>query len=483
MSLAAQADKAASPNAAALDPRTLFAPMLGGAAFAGGAFWPGMLRDGDTWWHIKAGEWIFAHRAVPHADPFSYSMLGHPWVAHEWLSEVVMAGAFRAGGWAGLALLGGLCFGATMAVIGRRLALSMNDAVAALLALGMGWLLAPYLTARPQLIALPLVALWADRLLAAREAGRAPPLALAMAMVVWANLHGGFVFGLALIAPFALEAVVAAQAGVRLQAARAWGAFAAASVAAALATPFFVQGILFPFHLASMQSLGRIGEWQAPNLGAFAFLPATMLAIFALALTTSARLNAIRAALLVALMAETAAHVRHEALLAIVGAMILAPMIGDLTRKYAPVGGTRVASAWVFAIPLVAFVAIARLLHPVERADDPVSPITALAAVPAKVRALHVLNDYDFGGYLIAQGVAPYVDGRTDLYGDSFMSDFIGLADSPEALHAELEKDAIGWTIFRADRKIVPSLDREPGWRRLFTSESVVVHVRDLSVR
>ena len=59
----------------------------------------------------------------------------------------------------------------------------------------------------------------------------------------------------------------------------------------------------------------------------------------------------------------------------------------------------------------------------------------------------------------------------------------VGLADAPQALHAELDRDSIGWTIFKADRKIVPLLDKEPGWRRLFTSDAVVVHVRESAVR
>src|SRR5260370_30986395 len=63
------------------------------------AFTPAVLVDGDVWSHLATGEWIFAHGTVPRADRFSYSMLGTPWIAHEWLSEVVLALAFRAGGW------------------------------------------------------------------------------------------------------------------------------------------------------------------------------------------------------------------------------------------------------------------------------------------------------------------------------------------------------------------------------------------------
>ena len=60
--------------------------------FAGGpSGWLGLLAGGDTGWHIRTGEWIIAHGAVPKADPFSFSKPGEPWFAWEWLSDVLMA--------------------------------------------------------------------------------------------------------------------------------------------------------------------------------------------------------------------------------------------------------------------------------------------------------------------------------------------------------------------------------------------------------
>src|SRR5271167_4840441 len=61
--------------------------------------------DGDTNWHVAAGRWILLHRTVPLTDPFSFTFAGKPWIAHEWLSEVLMALAFLAGGWSGVVLL------------------------------------------------------------------------------------------------------------------------------------------------------------------------------------------------------------------------------------------------------------------------------------------------------------------------------------------------------------------------------------------
>src|ERR1700719_4466982 len=53
-----------------------------------------MLADGDLYWHIVAGRWMFHHLAIPTADPFSYTMPGAPWVAHEWLAEVLYTAAY-----------------------------------------------------------------------------------------------------------------------------------------------------------------------------------------------------------------------------------------------------------------------------------------------------------------------------------------------------------------------------------------------------
>src|ERR1041384_373883 len=64
-----------------------------------------IFNDGDVSWHIATGQWILAHRAIPHVDPFSFTWAGKPWVPIEWLAEVVMAGAHRLAGYGGIAAL------------------------------------------------------------------------------------------------------------------------------------------------------------------------------------------------------------------------------------------------------------------------------------------------------------------------------------------------------------------------------------------
>src|SRR6266581_5267844 len=78
-----------------------------------------VLGDGDTYWHIAVGRWIIAHRAVPNRGIFSATMPDAPWVAHEWLGEVLLAWLFDHFGWTGLAVVTALCVAAALALLLR----------------------------------------------------------------------------------------------------------------------------------------------------------------------------------------------------------------------------------------------------------------------------------------------------------------------------------------------------------------------------
>jgi hypothetical protein len=164
-------------------------------------FAPQVLGDGDTWSHVATGEWIIAYGAPPRADPFSHSMSGAPWTAHEWLSEVLLALAFRLGGWSGVLLMTGAAAALAALIVGLSAARELRDVpLIATVAIGLS-LVTANLLARPHVLALPLAAAWGAGLIAARGCRRAPPLGLALLMTVWANMHGGFIFGLLLIGP------------------------------------------------------------------------------------------------------------------------------------------------------------------------------------------------------------------------------------------------------------------------------------------
>jgi hypothetical protein len=452
------------------------------ALFALAAFSPAVLGDGDTFSHLAAGEWIIAHSAAPGADPFSHSMAGAPWIAHEWLSEVLLTLAFRLGGWGGVVLMTGAAAAGAALIVGLSAARELRGApLVVTVGLGLG-LMTASLLARPHMLALPVAAAWSAGLLAARDRGRAPPFALIPLMTAWANMHGGFIFGLILIGPFALEALAEARAGARLATARAWTLFGLAALAAALINPYGVEALILPFRLMAIENLSRISEWLPQDFSHPGTMELALLMLIGLTLTRPFAMAPIRAALLIALVAMALQHARHQALLAILAPMLLARPIAAAVGAGAVAGERRriVTTAVAATVAGALMIAAMRLLKPIERVDGSSAPISALNAVPPDLRAKPALNDYGFGGYLIFSHVRPFIDGRAELYGDAMLSLYDKLqAGDLATVESTLRRYDIAWTIFPPDARIVAILDHMPGWRRLYADETAVVQVRD----
>ena len=441
-----------------------------------------VLRDGDTWSHLVIGEWTMAHGAVPRVDIFSHSMPGAPWTAHEWLAEVLLALAFRGGSWSGVVLLTGLAAASAALILGLRVARFLDGAaLGATVLLGVG-LWTPSLLARPHILALPFAAAWVAGLLESRDRGRTPSLWLSLLMIVWSNLHGGFMFGLALVGPFALEALLEAPRGERVATLRGWLVFAAAATAASLVNPYGFEALLFPFRLMGVENLSRISEWQAEDFSHVGPLEIALLALLVFALTRPMAVPPVRTALVAALLAMALQHARHAQLLGLIAPMLLAKPMAKAIGA-APSGDAwRRAARAALAVSCAGVVGLGflRLAEPVERVDGTAAPISALKAVPPDLKQKPVLNDYSFGGYLIWSHVRPFIDGRADMYGGAMLGLYRKLsAGDPATVEETLTRYHIAWTIFAPDAEIVATLDREPGWRRIYADPFAVVHARD----
>jgi len=451
-----------------------FALFAGLAAFALTAFAPGILNDGDTYWHIRAGEWMVAHGAVLRADPFSATMAGAPWHTAEWLSEIVMALAWR-GGWAGVHLLFAVAAALTAGVIAlfvrRRV-----DLLPALVTIVLGLsCITGSLLARPHMLSMPLLALWTCGLVAARERGAAPSWWLIVLMPIWANLHGSFAFGLALAGAFAVEAVL--ESADRAKAVRGWAVFILAATISAMLTPTGIHGLLFPIQLTTMRGIGYIGEWQAEDFSHLSPFVVALLVTAVMLATGKLRPSAFRLLILLGLVYLAVTHVRHQMLLGVVAPILLAPALARTWPAKDQSSPRRLAAPAALGFALLA---MTRLALPVTRGDDPVTPASALASVPPAVRETPVLNDYGFGGYLIWNGIKPFIDSRAELYGDTFMKNYASLtAPDKDALASNLAKYQIRWTIFAANAPVVQVLDATPGWHRVYTDTFAVVHIRD----
>lgn len=448
-------------------------PALLAAALA--LFAPQAMNDGDTLWHVAAGRWMLDHRQVIRTDVFSYTFAGRPWHAHEWLGEVLMALAYRAAGWSGVALLGAAAAGTAVGLLARELVRRLDPVPALATLVVASGCLAPGLVLRPHLLVLPLLVLWSGRLLEARARGRAPALGWALLMTVWANAHASVLFALALIGPFALEAVIEARPDP-WPALRSWGLFALAAIACALVTPFGVGGLLFPVATAGMASLASIVEWQPPDFSTLQPLEIALMAGLFVIASRGVRIPLLRLILLLALVHMSLQHQRHQMLLAVVAALILAEAAGRAPA--ADSSPLRSVPAAGLGAGLGLALAALRLMVPLSLHDRPTMPAAALDAVPAALRAEPVLNDYGMGGYLIFRGVRPFIDGRTDMYGDAFNARYDAAVSSRPALEAVLAEHCIAWTLFAPASPAARLMDAEPGWRRLYAGPYAVVHVR-----
>lgn len=425
----------------------------------------GLLGDPDTYWHIVVGRWILAHHAVPHADIFSYSKAGAPWVPHEWLAETIFAPLYDGWGWNGLVLVTALSLAATLAILTRAL-LRWLEPVHALAAVAAAWgLILAHLLARPHILTLPIMVLWFAALVDARERDRAPPLWLAALMALWANLQGGYMFGLVFAALFAGEALLAAPNRVaRLVVIKQWGTFGVVSLAASLLTPNGFAGWWLPFHLLSMKfALSVLVEWQSPNFQTVQPLEIWLVVALALALGFGVKLPLTRIAMLLLLLHMSLAHRRQAEVLGLVAPLLVAPAVGAFIRNRS----RRHQAAALFAYA------------PLVRKPDVYTPSAALNFAAAHDLTGPVFNDYGFGGYLIFSGVKPFIDGRTDMYGDAFVKRYVEATRGVTGeLPAMLDQYHATWTLFAAKSPAVTLMDHLTGWKRVYADDTAVIHVR-----
>jgi hypothetical protein len=214
-----------------------------------------LLLDPDTQWQITVGQWILDHHAVPHTDIYSFTMGGAPWISTQWLAQVLYAKVYAWFGWTGPVVLAAAASSATFALLARYLVRSLSESAVLAFVVVALVLTAPHLLARPHVLALPIMVAWIGELIAAADRRAAPSFRLLPLMALWANVHGGFVFGIVMIAPIALDAVISAQAGDRMKLAARWALFAGLALGAGCCTPYGWESLL-----ASRKILAQIGR-------------------------------------------------------------------------------------------------------------------------------------------------------------------------------------------------------------------------------
>ena len=443
-----------------------------------------LLLDPDTQWQITVGQWILDHRDVPHTDIYSFTMRGEPWISTQWLAQVAYAKVYAWLGWTGPVVLAAAASAATFALLARYLVRSLSESAALIFVAVALALTAPHLLARPHVLALPIMVAWIGELIAAADRRAAPSFLLLPLMMLWANVHGGFVFGLAMIAPIALDAVVGAQSGRRMSLAVQWSAFAALALAASCCTPYGWESLLASRKILALGgALPLITEWHAADFTHVGPLEICLLAGFGLALFGGITLPPLRIAIMLLLVHMALAQGRAAEIFALLAPLVLASPLGLQIgeTEEAPANTPAPARGAMFAGLAIVLVAGTLTFASMHRyAPNTVNSPAAAVSELKKLNVERVLNDYDFGGYLIANGVAPFIDGRTELYGEKFFVDHntaFSLIE-PETLFRLLEQYQIQATLMRSQSAAAKLLDHMDGWQKVFSDDVATIHVR-----
>ena len=443
-----------------------------------------LLIDHDTMWQVTVGQWILDHRAVPETDVFSFTMRGEPWISTQWLAQVMFAKSYALFGWSGPVVISAASIAATFALFTKFLNRHLSESTTLVFVAAALVLTVPHLLARPHVLAMPLMVAWVCGLIAAADRGEAPSFWLLPLMALWANLHGGFVFGLVLIAPIALDAVVSAKAGSRRALVLRWAAFGVAALAAACLNPYGWNALLAARKILALGSaLPLIMEWRAADFSSVGPLEICLLLGLGLALWRGIRLPPLRIALLLGFLHMALSQGRAGEILGLLAPLALAaPLAAQIggneilhSRAAPPARGVLLAfMALLLMAGTFAYASVHRFEpHP---HSAPVAAVTALK----KLNVERVFNDYDFGGYLIASGVAPFIDGRTELYGEKFFVDHnaaSGLME-PENLFRLLEQYRIDATLMRTQSAATKLLDHIDGWQKVYADDIATIHVR-----
>src|SRR5689334_13765242 len=386
-----------------------------------------LLNDSDTYWQIMTGQWILDHGTMPRSDIYSFTKFGEYWASSSWLAQVLYALAYKIAGWAGPISLAAAAVATTFAMLTSILSSRIRVGYAVLIAFAGLVTSVTHFFARPHVLALPFMLLWAYGLLTASEKRQAPSLWLLPALTVWANLHGGFVFGLVLVGGFALDAVWHEGGEKRWQLARRWLVFGLFACAACCVTPYGWETLAASYRILDLgELLALIKEWMPTDFSSLSRFELCIMVLAAAALFHGIKLTPPRIALTLGLLHMALSHVRNHEIFVLLAPLVLLTPIADQLKLEPPQPAGRSGPSWAPAAVLIAVFAVGAVTATFRTNYVPPighSPAAAVDILKAR-QVKHVLNQDAFGGYLIWRGVPVFIDGRAELYGEKYALDY-----------------------------------------------------------
>jgi hypothetical protein len=413
------------------------------------------LLNGDIWWHLSSGLWIFQNRTFPRSGLFS-QYADRPWADISWGFDVLTAGAYKFMGLRAFAVL----------LMGFKVALAAATFLLARGRRGNFWC-AIVLSAIAQYVIvdlLPLpalfsIVLFAVELLLLLESRRSGDLRglywLPVLFFYWANVHGQFLLGLLLLGLYLVAEVtefLLYSSGVRSFPAPAHSltrvsAIAGVSVIATLLTPYPFEIFQSAFQTTYSKVLfDNFQEMQAMAFRRpqhFVLMLLGMAAFFALGRQRSRDLFKL---IVLAIFLMLAFRFQRDVWCVVFPAIaVIADAVADWRREPEPCHNS---ARWKWERPLLAILVLVVLLVAIFRMpSNPTSMKLVSRAFPVKacdfIRANQLpgplFNTYYWGGFLTwyLPEYPVSIDSRVNLYGDEITARYFKVSNGTERLETD----------------------------------------------
>ena len=459
--------------------------------------------DPDIFWHLATGQWMVDHHRFVTHDLFTYTVAGKQWIDAEYATEILAYAAFKAGGLTLVSLAFGAVTFAGFILIWRRVRFEMANPVITAVVIGIAGLAgAAVWGPRPQMITFTftcLEVLWLDGYLRGRSRAI---YWLPLVMVAWANLHGGFLFGLV---PVAVAAFVEAIHWVRRVDGdihkRRTRNLVVVFVGCCLAGAVNPHGInLYPYVIQPQFSPVQqsfIAEWQSPNFHVLVERGLEMMLLLVPIAFVLRRPSLWDVCLTVVVAVAALSAVRHAALFVAAETPLV---IWSLSSGWGRTSLAGRVAAWMVprskallrgSMAMVIVLALGTGLFvrstlayqtAATAANFPVGAADWLAAHPTV--GTRVFNQYAWGGYLISRfypepGRRVFSFGEATLLGNALMQQVSDVETGQPDWQRILAEYGVDYVIDVPSAPEVDALSVDPAWTKVYDDEVAVILVKN----
>jgi hypothetical protein len=486
-----------------------------------------LLGDAGIGWHIRTGQLIAATHAVPRTDPFSSTMAGQPWFAWEWLYDLLVGALESWMGLNGVVWFTAVVIGAVFAwlfrfLIGRGVNL-LAAVLLTLLAVSASMI---HFLARPHVASWLFTLAWFvildssenDSLNGNRPTGRL--WILPLLMLVWVNVHGGFLVGFVQLGIFFVSAVWTwftsrenrlEESLTRIAAGkRAWQLIGVglASAAATLVNPY---GWHLHAHVYSYLSnrflMDHIDEFRSPDFHSLAPRCFLLLVILTLAVI-AVQGKKLRASGVLTVLFSVYSGI-YAARNIPVSAILLVAVVGPLfpSHNHNSLPGSRPATlsgflqrmtaietqkrwpVWSAVGVLLAFLIAINGGHVgssvlmdahFDAKRMPVGAVDFLASHNWRGR-VRALSTDSWGGYLIYRlypSVSVVLDDRHDLYGEEFFKSYLKLIHVEPGWEDFLWQHPSEYLLVPRQSPLADRLSTRWEWKAVYADDVAIVFIK-----